>query len=723
MEGLGDIVKGDQGLTFAIKALLIRHETYVAEAEAYRQSSFKRISHLESDKLQLEIENHRLVDENRGLLDHLEQLNSTVSESETRIETLEATLHATHMEMRRLETLADRTNYLEQQLTELEQERDKLSRVIIKTEADEKTAVRRWKKTERKVAELEEQLEKIEREARDEKLGHEEVLRRMERQKLVDKELQSGKATVSAKNAGGNVVSHFVKDILQDNVNLQMGIVELREMLMSSNDEVQKLRDQLSGRGLEEAEDESRATVKSTLETELATKDPPTPTQALHVHHHYHVPKPQEVRRGVPKKKRNVAIPDRGMHSRNSSRQRHRPQQSSLAATILSQTSMTIPSPSRPNPAQRWSMQSYGAPSEFASSAPSSPSEYRSSVLFDRMSFDQSMDYSRPTSPEFSDYASSPASRPTHMRAKSEQASNPPRNISPRGQQIYQNDTIHEEEDDDVPHMAAFEVEALRSPVTQDDSAVGLESEITDAFDPFASSHGFQPKLRRSNSHESILSIAGQDIHTLQSRPSQMNISKSGVLFNPTLRSRRSQIGASSAVLSTVDVFGTGELSAAGALSRNYGDSRSLLRSTAGLSERPMTGKSATSSEDTVTISAPKKQGGWIWGRWGMKPSSTPVRPVPTHSKSAASSLVDVHPPPNPQMKKLAARAASMPITKLKEAQRETDPLKLMLGRSPGINQNGPIPGWKPPTKRAPSQVQPVRVDFEALREVLEEEV
>ena len=73
----------------------------------------------------------------------------------------------------------------------------------------------------------------------------------MERQKLVDKELQGGKATLPgarhSKN-GTNVVSHFVKDILQDNVNLQMGIVELRDMLMTSNDEVHKLREQLMAR-------------------------------------------------------------------------------------------------------------------------------------------------------------------------------------------------------------------------------------------------------------------------------------------------------------------------------------------------------------------------------------------------------------------------------------------------------------------------------------------
>lgn len=713
----------NHGLTFALKALLIRHETYVAEAESSRRQHEETIEHLQKDKHILEIENHRLIDENKDLSNHVDDLNCKISEWDIRIDSLEATLNATHMEMRRLENLASRTYDLEAQLLALEREQEELRQTITHTEAEESAAIRRWKAAEKKVVDLQDQLEKIESEAYDEKLRHKEVLRRMERQKAVDRELQSGKATVSAKS-GPNVVSHFVKDILQDNVNLQMGIVELRELLMSSNDEVQKLRDQLNGCGPAEEDEEPRAKrVESTLETELAAKEPLASSPALHVHHHYHVPKPQEVRRAVPKKKRSVALPDRGIHFRNSSRHRHQPRQPSIASTILSQTSMTIPSPMRPQQNQRWSMQSYNAPSEFASSAPSSPQEYRSSVLFDRMSIDQSMDYSRPTSPEMSDYVMSPNFRPTHKRKVSEQSSNSSRNISPRGQQIYQNDTIHEEEDDDVPHMTALEARAPRSPISQDDSALGLESKKVDAFDPFASSHAFQPKLRRSNSHESILSISGQDIHTLQSRPSQISIGKSGAMFNLSPRRSYTNVGSSTPVLSTVSAFGTGELSSATTIQSRI-DSRSLLRSTAGLPERPMTAKSANSatSNEMVTGEATKKQGGgggWIRGLWGIRPASNPTSISTTPAASRAASLVDVHPPPHAQMKKLAARAMSMPIQKLKDV--EKDPLKLMLGRSPGINVAGPVPGWRKPPK-APSQVQPTRVDFEALKEVLEEE-
>lgn len=712
----------NSGLTFALKALLIRHETYVAEAESSRREHEQKIEHLQKDKHNLEIENHRLIDENKDLSNQVEDLNNEISESDIRIDSLKATLNATHMEMRRLENLAVKTSNLEAQLLELEREQEELRQIITHSEAEEKAAIRRWKAAEKKVVDLQDQLEKIESEAYDEKLRHEEVLRRMERQKAVDRELQSGKATVSAKS-GPNVVSHFVKDILQDNVNLQMGIVELREMLMSSNDEVQKLRDQLNGCGPAEEEDEPRTKrIESTLDTELAAKEPLASSPALHVHHHYHVPKAQDVRRAVPKKKRSVALLDRGMHSRNSSRHRHQPRQPSIASTILSQTSMTIPSPMRPQPNQRWSMQSYNAPSEFASSAPSSPQEYRSSVLFDRMSIDQSMEYSRPTSPEMSEYAMSPNFRPQHKRKVSEQSNHSSRNISPRGQQMYQNDTIHEEEDDDIPVMAALE-EASRSPITQDDSALGLESERADAFDPFASSHGFQPKLRRSNSHESILSISGQDIHTLKTRPSQMGIANPSSRIGLTTRSSYTNLGTSSAVLSTVDAFGTGELSAATTIQTRI-DSRSLLRSTAGLPERPMTAKSANSatSSETVTAETTKKQGGgggWIRGLWGMKPTSQPSSTSSTPAQSRAASCVDVHPPPNAQMKKLAARAMSMPVQKLKDE--EKDQVKSMLGRSPGINVAGPVPGWRV-TKKAPSQVVPLRVDFEALREVLEED-
>lgn len=388
---MGDISfrKGEitNSLLFSLQALLVRHEAYIVEAEESRRQMSLRIDSLETDKRNLEAENARTVQENRDLLSHLEQLNGAIADSESRAGNLEATLQGTLLEMKRLDSLASRTHDLEAQLAELEKEQDDLRETVVLTEAESRTAVRRWREAERRLGEVQDQLERIEREASEEKARHEEVFRRMERQKLVDKAIQdTSNGKVAVLNAGQgkegtNVVSHFVKDILQDNVNLQMGIVELRDMLTTSNDEVQKLRDQLMAHQPVRDGAAGENNVPVTLAAELTVKEPLSLSQELHVHHHYHAPaKKEENRRAVPKRKRNVSIttPTRLNGRGHSTRQ----SQSSIAATILSQTSSTVPSPRTTN---RWSTQS-----EFASTEPSSPtSNYRNSFLFDRMSVDQ----------------------------------------------------------------------------------------------------------------------------------------------------------------------------------------------------------------------------------------------------------------------------------------------------------------------------------------------
>ena len=383
-----------KSLTFALQALLLRHEQYMLDAQLDRNELNTRIEELEQDKRYLEDENAKKSAENRALLDQLEATNTIVGESEAHIKSLEATLHSAQQEVRRLDGLAARTQDLECQLMVLDQEQAILQKTVSTTEAQERSAVQRWKKAERNLSLLQDQLEHIEKEAREERERHVEVLGRMERRRAVERELDTaagrlkGAAALTAKgHNGSNVVSHFVKDILQDNANLQLGIVELREMLMNSNDEVQALREQLLlHQPLEDAQ---------TLRVELSEKEPkddkpsPVVSQELHIHHHYHAPK-EEARRQ--KKKRtslssSIFTPPRRTQS-------PRPRAGETANAILSKTSVTIPAA----PSHRWSMQSGGQVSEFApSSAPSSPpSVYRNSSVFDR-GFD--MDSSRPTSP------------------------------------------------------------------------------------------------------------------------------------------------------------------------------------------------------------------------------------------------------------------------------------------------------------------------------------
>ncbi|KKY19853.1 hypothetical protein UCDDS831_g05138 [Diplodia seriata] len=236
------------------QALLQRHEAYIADSEAERRRMAAKIESLEHEKADLEARNAKTVQENRALLDQLEAINNAATETDAHCHELTAALMETQEELQRMTNLASRTESLERQLAELEREQQELQNKLSNTSHDEKSAVRRWRKAEQTIAALTEQMERIEKEAKEERERHVEVVSRMERRRAVERELETAAGRLkgaAAAKAGGhdktgtNVVSHFVKDILQDNANLQLGIVELREMLMNSNDEVERLREQL----------------------------------------------------------------------------------------------------------------------------------------------------------------------------------------------------------------------------------------------------------------------------------------------------------------------------------------------------------------------------------------------------------------------------------------------------------------------------------------------
>ncbi|CZR53272.1 uncharacterized protein PAC_03150 [Phialocephala subalpina] len=667
------------------QALLVRHEQYMQDAERDRNEMTAKIEKLEADKKELESQNAKTIEENRGLLDQLESVNGTLTESEIHVKSLEATLHATRQELRRLEGLASRTRDLEVQMAQLELEQELLQKTVATTQEEERCAVQRWRKAERSLTDLHDQLERIEREAREEREKHVEVMGRMERQRAVERELDTAAgrlkgaaaATANGKH-GSSVVSHFVKDILQDNANLQMGIVELREMLMNSNDEVQMLREQLLMHQpvVERKEDGS---APSTLRAELATKDPAETkeektepqvvSQALHIHHHYHAPKKAEIR---PKKKRtslNTALftPPRHMQSPRTSRD--------VASAILSQTSVTVPSPITPT--NRWSVQS-GQMSDFApSSVPSSPQSYRNSNLFDR-GYD--FDSSRPTSPGSSVDPMSPQFQPQYHKKRGSDVSG--RNFpAPLN---FRSHVIHEEEDGDVeelPDLQAPSIPSLDNGTTPSDVSHKAES---DAHDHQWTS-SFQPSLRRTSSHESILSISGIDIHTLKSRPSQMTITGDSLHFRPQTR-----LGTPSSIVSVETMTSASMITARPTLSRQGHNSTSYLRSTVLANSSDARSISSSGSNE----SSHPRTGGWLFSRWGVSP--------------AKSTAVLRGPPLATPPKQ---RVVSTPV----------DPLRAFMGRPPGINQKGPIPGFIKKAEKAPSKVTTELVDHDALQEVLME--
>ena len=206
-------------LMFSLQALLVRHETYIADSERERRAMTAHIESLETEKAELEKRNATVISENRDLLDQLEALNNSVAESDAHVLSLQATLQSTQQELHKLSQLANRTERLERDLADYEREQSEWQTTFAAKEESEKSAVRRWQRAERTLAGLQDQIERIEREAKEEKERHEEIVGRMERRNNVERELGSAagrlKGAAALKNGGegNNVVSHFVKDI------------------------------------------------------------------------------------------------------------------------------------------------------------------------------------------------------------------------------------------------------------------------------------------------------------------------------------------------------------------------------------------------------------------------------------------------------------------------------------------------------------------------------
>ncbi|KAF1353768.1 hypothetical protein BDV97DRAFT_292070 [Delphinella strobiligena] len=289
------------------QALLVRHEAYVAEAEKEKARMAEEIQQLTTDKKALEAKNASTIDENRSLLDQLECVNNAVSDSDVHIQSLTATLQSTQAELHKLNNLASRTDRLERELEQYEREQASLQAALASKTEGEKAMTMRWQEAERRLAAFEDQLETIERDAKQERERHVEMVGRMERQRVVEQELETASGrlrgaaaakTMARDKHGSTVVSHFVKDILQDNANLQLGIVELREMLTTSNDEVERLRDQLAQFCPQDQLADYNDPDANRLSTlSLGQEMSRASAQELHVHHHYHAPSDTSSRR------------------------------------------------------------------------------------------------------------------------------------------------------------------------------------------------------------------------------------------------------------------------------------------------------------------------------------------------------------------------------------------------------------------------------------------
>lgn len=615
------IMGPDNSLTFALQALLERHETYMAEAEKERCEMAASIDKLEMDKRELEASNARTIEENRNLLDQLEDLNNNVNNSDAHITSLNATLQSTRKEMERLTMLAAQTQQLEAQISAMELEQVSLQERLASTEEEERSAVHRWKNAERTINNLHEQIDRIEREARDEQERHAEVLGRLERRRAMERKLERAEghlkgaaaATTLGRDGGGStVVSHFVKDILQDNANLQSGIAELREILMGSNQEVENLREQIM---LHQPirSDQDDGIRKAMLDGEVLKSSTTEALPELHVHHHYHAATKETTLRerasGTrrPKKKRNVLMSGYATPSSGSQTPRTygayglRAAPPPSAAVILSHTSVSVPPPPQPRFAHRWSSQSSQT---WSSNAPSSvPSSPQSTAIFD---VDVSIASTRPTSPEpmspdLSPYLSQHRKGNSDISFRSLSASvfqdpagnndKHPAHIASPSITHSDSDTIQEEPENDTLPPNTNDIHTLIQP--------------------------FRPRLHRSASHESILSISALALaSTHTGHPPQPRHPSYPTPHHhpfPISTSSTTPITSSTPFLARASFRPPSHLNPS---------SRLLLPS------RPPSAATSALAQTATTLgrnSLGKRVGGWVWGNWGGAPVASSV--------------------------------------------------------------------------------------------------
>ncbi|PNS14169.1 hypothetical protein CAC42_6682 [Sphaceloma murrayae] len=674
-------------LTWSLQALLVRHETYVAEAESERKHMREDIDRLTADRDALQIQNNSVIEENRLLLDQLESANDAVTSSDAHVKSLTATLQTAQQEIQRLNILSRRTQSLERELEQFELEQSKLqAQLALKTE-EERAANLRWQNSERHLATIEERAGAIEEEAKLEREHHVEIIGRLERRRLLEKELDTaagrlkGAAAVKtgADLGGTGVISHFVKDMLQDNANLQMNVLELRELLTCANEEVERLRDQL----LEHLPNADQSTTlpadgkpAAPLSQEMART---AAAQEVHVHHHYHPPatKPDPARRHsqtIRKPKRRRQGISFGHFTPPSG---HRtPSNMSISITGFPTPAATVTSSNNfpsagPPSSNRWSVYSTAA----QSSVPSSPRSYRSPSLFDRPFSDADMDSSRPTtpgtengeSPYFAAFHPKRAStgffqpldeaihedtQPSHDidATPTKRDWQPPDDAqAQRPDSPMTNRALEDDEEEDPEHSLVDFTQPVPRPRPLR-MRIGRPKSFTDDDLPSdIGAENYGHTLQRAASHESLLSVSGMDIHTLKSRPSQMLTGQASRSFS-----------AEATISSTTALADRPAL--------HTKSSQTLL---ADMGQR-------AGSTQTPATGLGKRVSGWMFGRWG----ATPSNPSPLNPSRNTSST------------------ESTASGKLHEVRTQ---IKV---RPPGINQPGAILGFladQPPSNPTPT--------------------
>ena len=674
-------------LTLTTQALLTRHETYIADSERDRKAMMEQIEILESAKHALEEKNTEIIAENRDLLDQLEQLNTSLVDSDAHVKNLQATLLSTQQELRKLSHLAARTEMLEREVANFEKQQANWEDTMSNKEDSEKSAIRRWQQAERTLTALEDQIERIEREAKEEKERHEDIVGRMERRHAVETELGSSarrsKDAVKLNQSDDrpNVVSHFVKDILQDNANLQLGIVELREMLNTSNEEVENLRSRLQFHQPADDDDDEETPKRTNPRYDLRDELNRATSQELHVHHHYHAPPstPRLLHRAIKKKRIGMPSPS-SVHS--APRLPTSIHGAAPSEVILQGTSATVPYRVPADDRTLPSRQPFQ--SHMLSSGCSSPhsTTYRTSSIFERVFSEVGQeDSSRPTTPDDEPCSPTWSAVPINRRSQVPLRNSSAPTVHDRG--------ISPAEPTRPPPSAIFSIEELprleqdmRDPggtsPTHATSWRSNSSRNSACISPTADEppghlqdvpYYYRPSVRRATSHDSLLSVSGMDIQTLRSRPSQLL----APYAHRGITSEAAICGATAHATRPITI------------NRAPNSGKNLLSGVA-------SGQRLQTKASSSTLG--KKVGGWVLGRWGgVAPAAT--GDVATSLRSGGSA-------------ERGATGPGAPFSTLKQPRL----------RPPGINQMGPIMGFQPEKKIVfPPVVE--ALDEEALKDTL----
>ena len=645
----------EESLTWSLQALLVRHEAYVADAKRERSHMKGTIASLEDEQKALEQENERLEQENKTLLDQVEDLNASVTESDTHMKSLTATLQSTNQEVQRVRAYAARAENLELQLLELETEQAELRNLLSHSREEERAANARWHNTQRLLADLETQVEIIEKEAREDRHRHAEIVDRLEKRKTVERVLDKSTA---AQYSGSNnaVVSGFVKEILEDNANLQLSMAELQELLLRSKEETEFLKNQMSE--AQTAEDHDfpwEHAPNSTLEQEMAMPERHI-SQELHVHHHYHTPTTFQVQRVKPAHQRPRR---RRPELANARSGRSTPAAAGSHSRVESIASLAPSGPSS-------SMSSDPSSPQSVSYAPSTVFEYTSDL-------DRTETYSRPTSPEGSTVYS-PAMKPSHNKHGSDESTffyplsttigpptfslagdrearrngkrpiprssvqtSPTRNMrdgsshSPlksKSDDVYE--PLHHDEHTPANPNGSDQTPLNESPTDSQEDTPKQQSQPQPQPQPPPT-----PTLRRNPSTSSLYSISGMDIHsTFPTAPSAATPTRSTDTL-PHFMSLRSKPSTNfstshSSTSGNNPVLTAATASASASKNLSAKDSSSILREKFGASvgrnavargENSRGNVTATDDgvEDSYTPlldTLGRRVGGWLSGRW-----------------------------------------------------------------------------------------------------------